>query len=313
MYSKHIRGNDTVLILDDPLVVNDSEGTSTITEFNLNALNNFEEEIYYTINYVKLMGTAGVNFHSNIRNEMMKTKISYDNESDQIELKITYNLSSNSNATKRCILDEERFISEVIDEMILANNKYIYSIPIIKEIAERTKEEIFFNYINDDAFVVNEQTINTTIKCLSREDGSCIATANRFMYIPEDDSIILCETIESSDLIDHEYVDLRIISGDYAVTIERASLASRSKGKVKYVCLVVRNATITIEPTSDEFTKFDNMELRLPTIEDYLENKSIEDLANTLYDYNNQDKINLYYKVNNFIDVILININAYLL
>ena len=55
------------------------------------------------------------------------------------------------------------------------------------------------------------------------------------------------------------------------------------------------------------------MELRLPTIEDYLENKSIEDLANTLYDYNNQDKINLYYKVNNFIDVILININAYLL
>lgn len=197
--------------------------------------------------------------------------------------------------------------------MILANNKYIYSIPIIKEIAERTKEEIFFNYINDDAFVVNEQTINTTIKCLSREDGSCIATANRFIYIPEDDSIILCETIESSDLIDHEYVDLRIISGDYAVTIERASLASRSKGKVKYVCLVVRNATITIEPTSDEFTKFDNMELRLPTIEDYLENKSIEDLANTLYDYNNQDKINLYYKVNNFIDVILININAYLL
>lgn len=100
MYSKHIRGNDTVLILDDPLVVNDSEGTSTITEFNLNALNNFEEEIYYTINYVKLMGTAGVNFHSNIRNEMMKIKISYDNESDQIELKITYNLSGNGNATK---------------------------------------------------------------------------------------------------------------------------------------------------------------------------------------------------------------------
>ena len=74
-----------------------------------------------------------------------------------------------------------------------------------------------------------------------------------------------------------------------------------------------KKCTITIEPTSDEFTKFDNMELRLPTIEDYLENKSIEDLANTLYDYNNQDKINLYYKVNNFIDVILININAYLL
>jgi hypothetical protein len=52
MYSKHIRGNDTVLILDDPLIVNNSEETNTITEFNLNALNNFEEEIYYTINYM---------------------------------------------------------------------------------------------------------------------------------------------------------------------------------------------------------------------------------------------------------------------
>lgn len=313
MYSKHIKDNNMILILDEPIIVdNDNE----ITEFNLNTLNDFEEEVYYTINYINLIKDSSVNFYAETkRDKTMNIRIAYAPEVDEIKLIISYELPNSSCIKKEFVLDEKEFITDVINEMLLTNNKYIYNIPIIDNIAKNIKEEIFHNYIDNYALIVDTQIINSTIKCLSREDDSCIATANRFMYIPEDDSIILCEAIESSNLIDleHECLDLKFISNNHEVTLERASLASRSKGKVKYICLVVRNSTIKIEDTYDEEVIFNEAGLKLPDMNHYLENKSVEELANELYDNNNQNKINLFYKMNNIVAIKLININAYLL
>lgn len=313
MYSKHMKDNDMILVLDEPIIVdNDNE----ITEFNLNTLNDFEEEVYYTMNYINLIEDNRVNFYTEAkRNKTMNIRIAYIPEVDEIKLMISYELPNSSCVKKEFTLDEREFITNVIDEMLLTNNKYIYNIPIIDNIAKKVKEEIFYNYIDNYALIIDTQVINSTIKCLSREDDSCIATANRFMYIPEDDSIVLCEAIESANLIDleNEYLDLKFISNNHAITFERASLASRSKGKVKYICLVVRNSTIKIEDTSDEEVVFDEVGLKLPNMSHYLENKSVEELANELYDNNNQNKINLFYKMNNIVVIKLININAYLL
>ena len=310
MYSKELRGEDTILILDSPVIVGHDE--TGITEFNLNEINEFEEEIYYKAQYIRLIGGTSVNFHATSNNADMRIKVSYLN--DEIQLIISYELPNREKVNKKYILNEEQFITQVVDEMLLNNNKYIYNLPMIRDIAQSIKDEMFGAFIENDCLIVDRQAVNYAISCISREDNKHIAVANRFMYNPEDDSIILCETIDSVDLMENdEYIDLQIITNGRIVTIERASLASRSKGKIKYVCLVTKNSTITIEDTSDESIVFVNDNLVLPTIEDYLNKKSTDDLANILYDNNNQDKINQFYKNNNFIDVVVININSYLL
>ena len=313
MYTKQLREDEVVLVLDDPITVNNGDDTIEISEFSLNELNNFEEEIYHTINYVKLMESSGVSLNSNIKTNPVKVKISYDTESDKIKLLISYDLVSDKEVKVEYELNEEEFISNVIDEMILKNNKYIYGISIVREMIEKAKEDIFYTYINDKAFVVNQEVVNSTVSCISREDDKCIAIANRFMYIPSYDTIVLCELIESSDLLDDDYINLEMIFNGYKVIIERVSLAARSRGKVKYACLIIRNATVTMIETDDEPIVFDNIGLKLPELESYLETKTVETLSTLLYDNNLQNKINLFYKTNNLIDMILININNYLL
>lgn len=313
MYTKQLREDEVVLVLDDPITVNNGDDTIEISEFSLNELNNFEEEIYHTINYVKLMESSGVSLNSNIKTKPVKVKISYDSESDKIKLLISYDLASDKEVRVEYELNEEEFISNVIDEMILENNKYIYGISIVRDMIEKAKEDIFYTYINDKAFVVNQEVVNSTVSCISREDGKCIAIANRFMYIPSHDTIVLCELIESSNLLDHDYINLEMIFNGYKVIIERVSLAARSRGKVKYACLVLTNSTVLIERTDDEPVVFDDTNLLLPTLNDYLNTNSSEGLANVLYENNNQNKINQFYKNNNLINIALININNYLL
>ena len=308
MYSKHF---NAILELNEPVKSYDGQ---EITEFDLRVLNEFEEEIYYKIDYVNLLKGSSVNFSSsNIKHKLMTIKIEYDEAKDEINLIIKYETPDGIDMTRKFTIKEEEFIKELIDEMILKNNDYIYNLPMIKNIADTVREELFYTYLDNYAFITNTQTINTSVNCISREDGKYIATANRLMFIPEDESIILCEIIESSDLMDHEYLDLEIVYNGLRIIIERASLVARSRGKVKYACLIIRNATVTMIETDDEPIVFDNIGLKLPELESYLEAKTVETLSTLLYDNNLQNKINLFYKTNNLIDMILININNYLL
>ena len=308
MYSKHF---NAILELNEPVKSYDGQ---EITEFDLRVLNEFEEEIYYKIDYVNLLKGSSVNFSSsNIKHKLMTIKIEYDEARDEINLIIKYEIPDGLDITRKFTIKEEEFIKELIDEMILKNNDYIYNLPMIKNLADTVKEELFYTYLDNHAFITNTQTINTSVNCISKKDGKCIATANRLMFIPEDESIVLCEIIESSDLMDHEYLDLEIVYNGLQVIIERAGLVTRSRGKIKYACLVIRNATVAMIETDDEPIVFNNIGLKLPALESYLEAKTVETLSTSLYDNNLQDKINLFYKTNNLIDMILISINNYLL
>ena len=76
---------------------------------------------------------------------------------------------------------------------------------------------------------------------------------------------------------------------------------------------MLTNSTVSIERTDDEPVVFDDANLLLPNLNDYLSTNSSEGLANMLYENNNQNKINQFYKNNNLINIALININNYLL
>ena len=69
------------------------------------------------------MESSGVSLNSNIKTNRVKVKISYDTESDKIKLLISYDLVSDKEVRVEYELNEEEFISNVIDEMILKNNK----------------------------------------------------------------------------------------------------------------------------------------------------------------------------------------------
>ena len=137
MYSKHF---NAILELNEPVKSYDGQ---EITEFDLRVLNEFEEEIYYKIDYVNLLKGSSVNFSSsNIKHKLMTIKIEYDEARDEINLIIKYETPDGMDITRKFTIKEEEFIKELIDEMILKNNDYIYNLPMIKNIADTVKEEL---------------------------------------------------------------------------------------------------------------------------------------------------------------------------
>ena len=153
MYSKHF---NAILELNEPVKSYDGQ---EITEFDLRVLNEFEEEIYYKIDYVNLLKGSSVNFSSsNIKHKLMTIKIEYDEARDEINLIIKYETPDGIDMTRKFTIKEEEFIKELIDEMILKNNDYIYNLPMIIEKA--LQERV---YLKSAAYLVIQHTEAMTV------------------------------------------------------------------------------------------------------------------------------------------------------